>query len=168
MRSKASSCHSGAVQMTIERYPLRHLLLATLVLLACPAQAGDLGVYDELLPGVNAKVTNENQRIFDAWLGQIAFTPEKLTFHIQPNSRDTKALLSGRLEKFLDTGEQGYLTPDQIISYQSFFGGGATHFSILYTTRAGEKSMIGIGFVDGNTAMSFHKVFLLWWNKKLP
>ena len=37
MRSKASSCHSGAVQMTIERYPLRHLLLATLVLLAGPA-----------------------------------------------------------------------------------------------------------------------------------
>ena len=149
---------------------MRRLLIAALSpwLALAPAFAGDLGLYDEWLTGVNATATNESKRIFDAALGEIILTPEKLTFTINPNSRGTKTALSGRLERFLDASEQGFLYPGQVLSYHYFFSGGATYFTILYKSRAGDKSTAVVGFSDQNTAMSFHKNFLAWWNGKLP
>ena len=94
---------------------MRRVVIAALSpwLILAQAFAGDLGLYDEWLPGINATATNESKRIFDAGLGQIILTPEKLTFKINPNGRDTKAVINGRLERFLDTSEQGFCIPNK-------------------------------------------------------
>lgn len=147
---------------------MKRLLLATAVLLtAAPSVAGDLGVYDEWVPGVNARSVNTSQRVFDAGLGQVTFTPGRLAFTIEPKSSTTKAVLKDRLARFLETTEQGYIEPAQVDSYSTFFSGGGLFFQILYTARSGGKSVATVGFANANTAMSFHQVFLDWWNGRL-
>lgn len=138
-----------------------------LIVLHSPAYAGDLGFYDEWLPGMHMSTANNSQRVFDIGLGSVTFTPERLFFIIQPQRRDAKAILKGRFEKYLNTKEQGYIMPWQVTSYSTFFSGGGMFFQILYTSRSGHKSVATIGFANANTATSFHQVFLDWWNGRL-
>ena len=152
---------------------MRRLLIAALAscLAGFPAQAGDLGLYDQFLTGVRAKSQRFDQTEFDNFGNKFIFTPNRLEIVLGDRHRkwmeEKNERLFGNID-FAATLGQTYITPDQVIGYDYHVQHGTgIPFKIFYRARNGDKSLASVIFRDENTAKSFHNTFLLWLNGKL-
>ena len=155
---------------------MRFFLVATTaaVLIAWPAKAGDLGLYDEKLAGIGNALQGQkyDQREFaDREGSKIVFTKERLAIVLaEDRMRWAQEKNKEKLGNINFESAQGesYIRPDQVIGYdyQTTSGAGII-FKIFYRTRSGERSLASVLITDENKAKSFHNTFLLWLNGKL-
>jgi hypothetical protein len=154
------------------RQPIIAVGVALLNLL--PAQAGDLGIYDERLAGIGNALQGQryDQRDFtDREGSRITFTKERMLIVLSDKytqwvqERDQGRLGNIRLDS---ASRESFIKPSQVLGYdyQTTSGAGIL-FKIFYKTRGGDSSLASLQITDENTGKSFHNTFLMWVNGKL-
>ena len=159
---------------------MKRLLLPLLAALALPTavNAGNLGLADKILNGVNANKLEETRKIYDINVGQIngkataEFSNGK--FIIKTDERYIQKMQEeGRLPLDIELDESG-IKPQQVISYDYQITRDRALFNIVYTLfyvdSNGEKQLAswGIGKFEKNSenmAKNFNDAFLNWLNK---
>ena len=159
---------------------MKRLLLPLLASIALPTavNAGNLGLADKILNGVNANKLEETRKIYDINVGQIngkataEFSNGK--FIIKTDERYIQKMQKeGRLPLDIELDESG-IKPQQVISYDYQITRDRALFNIVYTLfyvdSNGEKQLAswGIGKFEKNSenmAKNFNDAFLNWLNK---
>ena len=156
---------------------MRLLLLPLIAVLALSTavNAGNLGLADKILNGVNATKLEETKQIYDINVGQIngkataEFSNGK--FIIKTDEKYIKKMQKeGRLPLDIKLDESG-IAPQQVISYDYQITRDRALFNIVYTLfyidSNGEKQLAswGIGKFEKNSenmAKNFNDAFLKW------
>lgn len=160
---------------------MKRFLLALLASISLyPAvNAGNLGLADKILNGVNATKLEETKQIYDINVGQIngKATAEfsKGKFIIRTDEKYIKKMQKeGRLPFDIKLDESG-ITPQQVISYDYQITRDRALFNIVYTLfyidSNGKKQLAswGIGKFEKNSenmAKNFNDAFLKWVSNK--
>ena len=160
---------------------MKHLIIPLLAALALPSAlyAGNLGLADEILNGVNATKLDETKQIYDINVGQIngKATAEFLNgkFIIKTDDKYIKKMQKeGRLPFDIKLDESG-IKPEQVISYDYQITRDRALFNIVYTLfyldSNGDKQLAswGIGKFEKNSenmAKNFNDAFLKWVSNK--
>ena len=160
---------------------MKRLLLPLLAALALPTavNAGNLGLADKILNGINATKLEETKQIYDINVGQIngkataEFSNGK--FIIKTDEKYIKKMQKeGRLPFDIKLDESG-ITPEQVISYDYQITRERALFNIVYTLfyvdSNGDKQLAswGIGKFEKNSenmAKNFNDAFLKWVSNK--
>jgi len=160
---------------------MKRLLLPLLAALALPTavNAGNLGLADKILNGINATKLEETKQIYDINVGQIngkataEFSNGK--FIIKTDEKYIKKMQKeGRLPFDIELDESG-ITPEQVISYDYQITRERALFNIVYTLfyldSNGDKQLAswGIGKFEKNSenmAKNFNDAFLKWVSNK--
>ena len=155
---------------------MKRLLLPLLAALALPnaVNAGNLGVADLILTGVDAKKLEKPRNSFVINVGKhnregiAEFSNGR--FMIKTDERRINLLKkSGHLPVDIELDESG-ITPDQVISY-NYYIDDAVIFTLFYLDSEGKKQLASWGFGVGikehqNNAKNFNDAFLNWLNQK--
>ena len=155
---------------------MKRLLIPLLAAIALPTavNAGNLGVADLILTGVDAKKLEKPKNLFVINVGKhnregiAEFSNGK--FIIKTDERRINLLKnSGHLPVDIELDDTG-ITPDQVISY-SYYIDAAVIFTLFYVDSDGQKQLASWGFGPGikdfqNNAKNFHDAFLNWLNQK--
>ena len=160
---------------------MKRLLLPLLAALALPnvVNAGNLGLADKILNGINATKLEETKQFYDINVGQIngkataEFSNGK--FIIKTDEKYIKKMKKeGRLPFEIKLDESG-ITPEQVISYDYQITRDRALFNIVYTLfyadSNGDKQLAswGIGKFEKNSenmAKNFNDAFLKWVSNK--
>jgi len=160
---------------------MKRLLLPLLAAIALPTtvNAGNLGLADKILNGVNATKLEETKQIYDINVGQIngkataEFSNGK--FIIKTDEKYIKKMQKeGRLPLDIKLDESG-ITPKQVISYDYQITRDRALFNIIYTlfyVDSNEEKQLaswGIGKFEKNSenmAKNFNDSFLKWVSNK--
>ena len=155
---------------------MRQAIIAVVFPLLCllPANAGDLGLYDEKLAGVGNALEGQRydqKQFVDREGSEIVFTSKRLSIILNEKrmrwAQEKDQTRLGNIN-FDSVTREAYITPSQVIGYdyQTTSGAGIL-FKIFYKTRSGDNSLASLQITDENTGKSFHNTFLLWLNGKL-
>ena len=160
---------------------MRELLIPLLAAITLPTAvyAGNLGLADKILNGVNATKLDATKLIYDINVGQIngkataEFSNGK--FIIKTDEKYIKKMQKeGRLQFDIKLDESG-ITPEQIISYDFQITRDRALFNIVYTLfyldSNGDKQLAswGIGKFEKNSenmAKNFNDAFKKWVSNK--
>jgi len=156
--------------------PVRLLIAASTAaaLMAGPAMAGDLGLYDEKLAGIGNALQGQkyDQREFvDREGSKIIFTKDRLEFFLSESrllwAQEKNQERLGNINS-QSVQSETYINPGQVVAYdyQTTSGAGII-FKIFYKTRGGKRSLASMLITDETKAKSFHNTFLMWLNGEL-
>ena len=153
---------------------MKRLLLPLLAVLALPTavNAGNLGLADKILNGINATKLEETKQIYDINVGQIngkataEFSNGK--FIIKTDEKYIKKMQKeGRLPFDIKLDESG-ITPEQVISYDHQITRERALFNIVYTLfyvdSNGDKQLAswGIGKFEKNSKIWLRTLTMLF------
>ena len=116
---------------------MKRLLLLLALLTSTPVFAGDLGLFDDFLYGVNANGINLQQREFGGHFADLIFTEKSLSFEIGERHGRRYFSKNKRFEKYLVEPIQGSIKPDQVLNLSYMRDNGLIVFTILYVSLNG-------------------------------
>jgi hypothetical protein len=146
------------------------IAISAIAFSATSALAGDLGIYDLYLSGVNAKSQSYDQTSFKLEVGTVVFSANRLTVVVSEDEATNRAKWMYKINDIPDGTrlQDTWITQSQVLSYDYHIQQGwGTVFKILYLARDGQYSVATFALANENTAKSFHNSFLRWLSKKL-
>jgi len=156
----------------------KRFLLPLLAALALPTavNAGNLGVADLMLNGLDVRVEVKSKNLFainvgrDTRSGTAEFSNGRFIIKTDEKSL-IKMKREGNIPKDIELDESGIL-PKQVISYSTYHSmGGNIVFTLFYEDSEGQKHLASWGFGRkqenaSENARNFNIAFLNWLNQK--
>ena len=148
--------------------PMRNFLLAALLLVAAPVNAGDLGIFDVWMPGTQPKKAMTRSTSFEIIGSKVSFKNDLLEISISE-----KTIASAKKYHWLYSGELASqvigdysISRDQVISFdwqiQAVRG---QIFYLYYRTKSQGRSVAAFPVKDADEARAFKSAFIEWMSR---
>ncbi len=152
---------------------MKRLLL--LLLLMAPAQAGDLGLADHVMYGIDSKNPDFTRTAFQTsvlygsdgkggrGIGKTSAVFEDGLFKVTTSPKWIEQIQSYRPGMFAPeaTFDERGITPQQVVSFDWHVEKGIIIFSIFYRDLEGKAQLATMGF-NQNDSLAFKHAFLNW------